>query len=153
MEQIIAAVRALPGAHVDIPERGDGSPEVAWGDAFFSYAPDGRPPRNVQPYGTIVTKDYPGDTASDLDRPGRWRVNVRVDRATFLELTGEEPGDLTRPRDHAAADTVTPHPVYGPYGWIAVVNPAERTTPTVLHLLRSAHAAARTRFERRHETP
>lgn len=66
---------------------------------FFSYAPDGRPPRNVQPYATIVTKDYPGDTACDLDPPGRWRVNVRVDRATFLELTGRSraapPGTAT----------------------------------------------------------
>lgn len=45
-----------------------------------------------------------------------------------------------------------PHPVYGPYGWIAVVNPAGRTTATVLELLRAAHAAARARYERRHET-
>lgn len=152
MEQIVAAVRGLPGAHVDRPGPGDGSPEVAWGDVFFSYAPDGRPPRNVQPYATIVTKDYPGDTACDLDPPGRWRVNVRVDRATFLELTGEEPGGPARHRDHTAADTVMPHPVYGPYGWIAVVNPAGRTTATVLELLRAAHAAARARYERRHET-
>ncbi|MFD3915151.1 DUF6194 family protein [Streptomyces sp. NPDC058603] len=151
MEQIIAAVRSFDGALVFSPEPGGDFPELVWGDAFFYYAPDGQMPRNVQPYGTIVTKNYPDDTASDLDRPGRRRVNVHVDRTTFRELTGEEPRGLSRPRDYAAADSVVPHPVYGALGWISVVNPGERTTGTVVRLLRGAHDAARARFERRHE--
>ncbi len=151
MEQIIAAVRGFDGALVLVPEPGGDFPELAWGDAFFYYAPDGRLPENTQPYGTIVTKDYPDDTASDLDPPGRWRVNIHVDRATFQELTGEEPRTLGRPRDHAAADSVMPHPLYGALGWISVVNPAERTTDTVVRLLRGAHDAARARFARRQE--
>ncbi|MFK0255221.1 DUF6194 family protein [Streptomyces sp. NPDC090445] len=150
MEQITATVRGFDGALVLVPGPGGGFPELAWGDAFFYYAPDGRVPHHVQPYGTIVTKDQPGDTASDLDPPGRWRVNVHVDRAAFRELTGEDPRSLDRPRDHTAADSVMPHPVYGAVGWISVVNPGERTTGTVLRLLRSAHDAARARFERRH---
>ncbi|MET7271165.1 DUF6194 family protein [Streptomyces flaveolus] len=151
MEQIIATVRAFDGALVLAPERGDGLPEITWGDAFFYYSPDGQVPHHVQPYGTIITKDYPDDTASDLDPPGRWRVNIHVDRATFQELTGEAPRSLSRSRDHAAADTVLPHPVYGELSWISVVTPGERTTDTVLRLLRSAHDAARARFARRHE--
>ncbi|MFJ1746501.1 DUF6194 family protein [Streptomyces sp. NPDC088116] len=151
MEQIIATVRGFDGALVFVPEQGGGFPELAWGDAFFYYAPDGRMPQNVQPYGTIVTKDYPDDTASDLDPPGRWRVNIHVDRATFREFTGEEPRGLSRPRDHAAADSVMPHPVYGALGWICVVNPGERTADTVARLLRGAHDTARSRYERRHE--
>jgi Family of unknown function (DUF6194) len=99
----------------------------------------------------IITKDYPDDTASDLDPEGRWRVNVHVDRATFRRLTGEDPRGLTRPRDLATADVVNPHPVYGSLGWIAVVNPGERTADAVLQLLRDAHDAARARFERRQE--
>jgi hypothetical protein len=152
MEQIIATVRGFDGALVVAPEPGDDVPEIAWGDAFFYYAPDGRMPQHVQPYGTIVTKDYPDDASSDLDRPGRWRVNIHVDRATFQELTGEEPRSLTRSRDFAAADVVNPHPVYGALSWIAVVNPAEKTTDTVVQLLHAAHDAARARFERRHAT-
>ncbi|MGW0735567.1 DUF6194 family protein [Streptomyces sp. NPDC002851] len=85
MEQIIATVRAFDGALVLVPEPGSDFPELAWGDAFFYYAPDGQPPKNVQPYGNIVTKDYPDDTASDLDPPGRWRVNIHVGRTTFQE--------------------------------------------------------------------
>ncbi|MGD9481781.1 DUF6194 family protein [Streptomyces sp. TRM70308] len=151
MEQIIATVRGLDGALVLAPEPGSDLPELTWGDAFFYYAPDGRMPKGVQPYGTIVTKNYPDDTASDLDPPGRWRVNVHVDRATFQELTGEEPRSIRRPHDHAAADSVMPHPVYGALGWVSVVNPGERTTDTVVRLLRTAHRAARARFARRHE--
>ncbi|MEW2049299.1 DUF6194 family protein [Streptomyces sp. NPDC005476] len=151
MEQIIATVRGLDGALVLVPEPGGGFPELAWGDAFFYYAPDGRIRENVQPYGTIVTKNYPDDAACDLDPPGRWRVNVHVDRAMFQELTGEEPRSISRPRDHAAADRVMPHPVYGALGWICVVNPGERTRETVVQLLRSAHEAARARFARRNE--
>ncbi|NWF25661.1 hypothetical protein HW130_05180 [Streptomyces sp. PKU-EA00015] len=151
MEQIIATVRGFDGALVLVPEPGGDFPEFAWGDAFFYYAPDGRIPENVQPYGTIVTRNYPDDAASDLDPPGRWRVNVHVDRATFQELTGEEPRSIIRRRDCAAADSLMPHPVYGALGWISVVNPGERTTATVAQLLRSAHDAARGRFARRHE--
>ncbi len=150
MEQIIAAVRGFDGALVVIPEPGGDFPEMAWGDAFFYYAPDGQMPQNVQPYGTITTKNYPDDTTCDLDPPGRWRVNIRVDRVTFRALTGEEPQSLTRPRDYAAADSLLPHPVYGAIGWICVVNPGERTADTLVRLLRSAHDAARTRHTRRH---
>lgn len=151
MEHIITTVRGFDGALVLVPEPGGDFPEPAWGDAFFYYAPDGQLPGNGQPYGTIVTKDYPDDAASDLDPPGRWRVNIHVAPATFQELTGEEPRSLRRPRDHTAADSVMPHPVYGALGWISVVNPGERTTDTVVQLLRGAHDAARARFARRHE--
>ncbi|NSC19938.1 hypothetical protein FM076_01415 [Streptomyces albus subsp. chlorinus] len=151
MEQIIAAVRGLHGALVLLPGPGDDFPEIAWGDAFFYYAPDGKVPTNVQPYGTIVTKNYPDDTAGDLDSPDRWRVNIHVGRATLQKLTGEEPRGLGRPRDCRAVDTVMPHPVYGALGWVCVVNPGERTTGTVLRLLRDVHEAAGRRFARRHE--
>ena len=151
IEQIIGAVRELDGALVVAPAVGDPAvPEVAWGDAFFYYAPDGRMPRNVQPYGTIVTKNYPDDTTSDLDPAGRWRVNVHVGRARLAELTG-----VVEPREGgpgpATADVVRPHPVYGSAGWIAVVNPGPATGETVLALLRDAHEAARARYERRAE--
>lgn len=150
MEQILSVVRDLQGALVLAPQAGSQFPEVAWGDAFFYYAPDGQVPEHIQPYGTIVTKDYPDDTASRLDEEGRWRVNIHVDRQTFLRLTGEEPRSLTRARDFGAADVINPHPVYGALGWISIVNPGERMMSTAIRLLRFAHEAARARFERRH---
>ncbi|MFD3513382.1 DUF6194 family protein [Streptomyces sp. NPDC058657] len=153
-EQILATVRGFDGALVVDAVAGGDFPELVWGDAFFYYAPDGVMPRNVQPYATVVTKNYPGDDACDLDPPGRWRLNIQVGTATFRELTGEDPRALEQPRgrplDHAAADRVMPHPVYGTAGWIAVVNPAGNTSGLVVQLLRDAHEAARARFVRRH---
>ena len=109
------------------PAPGGDFPELAWRDAFFYFAPDGQLPQHVQPYGTIVVKNYPDDTACDLDAPGRWRVNIHVARATFRGTAGGEGArSLTRPRDYTAADTVLPHPVYGALGWLAVVNPGEK---------------------------
>ncbi|MFG2377748.1 DUF6194 family protein [Streptomyces sp. NPDC048504] len=66
MEQIIATVRDFTGTLVLVPEPGGEFPELAWGDAFFYYAPDGQLPRNVQPYGTVVTKDYKARLSQDL---------------------------------------------------------------------------------------
>ena len=51
--------------------------------------------------------------------------------------------------DPSEVDTVIAHPVYGSLGWLAVVNPGVRTKDTVQELLRAAHQAARTRYERR----
>jgi len=144
MDQIIAAVRELDGVLVLEPRAGDGTPEIAWGDAFFYYAPDGQVPTTVQPYGTVVTKNYPDDTSCDLDRPDRWRVNVHVGRDRLRSLVGGRgPGDVVVP------DVLLPHPLYGDLGWVCVVNPAERTTALLLDLLRQAHDAARRRYERR----
>jgi hypothetical protein len=148
MEQILDAVRSLDGVLVLAPVEGSGAPEIAWGDYFFYYAPDGRVPDNVQPYGTIVTKDYPGDTESDLDRDGRWRVNIHVGRSRFAELTGADPQDPSL-RDYAETDVLLPHPVYGALCWVAVVCPGGRTMSTVLALLRAAHDDERRRVTRR----
>ncbi|MFB7799703.1 DUF6194 family protein [Isoptericola sp. NPDC056134] len=144
MEQIIDTVRRLDGAFVLEPRPGDGTPEIAWGDAFFYYAPDGQVPTTVQPYGTVVTKNYPDDVSCDLDRPDRWRVNVHVGRERARELVGGG-----RERIAVVPDVLLPHPLYGDLGWVCVVNPGERTSDAVLGLLRGAHDAARRRYERR----
>ncbi|MEU2199142.1 DUF6194 family protein [Isoptericola sp. NPDC019482] len=145
MDQIVAAVRELDGVLVLEPRAGDGTPEIAWGDAFFYYAPDGQVPTTVQPYGTVVTKNYPDDTTCDLDRPDRWRVNVHVGRDRARRLVGG------REQDAVAPDVLLPHPLYGDLGWVCVVNPGERTGGVVLDLLRDAHEAARRRYERRRD--
>ena len=145
--ELLAHLREFDGILVLEPGPDSGTPEIAWGDAFFYYAPDGEVPTSVQPFGTIVTKDYPDDTASALG-DGRWRLNIQVSHDRFVALVGEDPRSLSRVRDFAAPDTVHPHPVYGPLGWISIVNP-ETTAVLALELLGAAHAAARARFERR----
>lgn len=142
MHNIIAHVRALDGALVITPTQDDDFPELAWGDAFFYFAPDGRMPERTQPYGTIITKDYPDDSSSMLDATGRFRVNIHVGGERVAQLV-----DATaQPSD---ADAFVRHPLYGDAGWVSVVGPAERTATAVLALLGDAHDAARARAARR----
>ncbi|WP_313662445.1 DUF6194 family protein [Cellulosimicrobium cellulans] len=147
MEQILGTVRSFDGVLVLSPGPGSEFPALARGDHFFYYAPDGEVPHG-QPYGTVVTKDYPDDAASHLDEEGRWRVNVHVGRDRFRDLVGADPRDGAA-SEVAETDLVVPHPVYGALGWVCVVNPGERTTGLVLDLLRAAHDDARARAARR----
>jgi hypothetical protein len=105
-------------------------------------------PQRQQPYATIVTKNYPDDIRCDLDRPGRWRLNIHVGRTVFTELTGEVPRARSS-ADLTATDVVLPHPVYRALGWVAIVNPGARTHPLAVRLLRGAHEDARRRAARR----
>ncbi|WP_199730643.1 DUF6194 family protein [Amycolatopsis panacis] len=132
MEQLLDAIRNFDGVLELAPTEGSAVPEIAWGDHFFYFAPDGKIPDRVQPYATIVTKDYPGDTQSNLDPAGRWRVNIHVGKAKATELTGEDRRHAA-PRDFSASDLILPHPVYGALGWIAVVNPAPGRHPPSSH--------------------
>ena len=120
------------------PVEGDGTPEIAWGDLFFYYAPDGVVPPG-QPFATIVTKDYPGEPPAGLG-DGAFRVNIDAGRRD--EVPVEDP---------ALRDTVMPHPVYGHLGWVCVVEPGEGATPLLHDLLSQAHDAAKRRWARRHD--
>ncbi|QKW23835.1 hypothetical protein HUT16_36265 [Kitasatospora sp. NA04385] len=146
MEEIIDFTAGLDGVLTLRPAPGDGTPEISWGDAFFYYAPDGTLPRAGQPFATVVTKDYPDDATSRLDRPGAYRVNIAAGKAETARRTAQYPdrGPAAEPDD-----TVIPHPVHAAAGWLAVVNPTERTAADVRALLRAAHRSARTRYERR----
>ena len=149
IDDIIWHLLGLGGVLPLQPRPGDGSPEISWGDVFFYYAPDGVVPK-AQPFATIVTKDYPGDDGSRLDRPDAFRLNIAVGTATFREVTGHDPREPAAPEvDPSRPDVLFPHPVYGHLGWLAVVNPAERTSGKVLELLDSAHQAAQARHQRR----
>ncbi|MGW9157545.1 DUF6194 family protein [Microbacterium sp. NPDC055665] len=142
MQEIIETVRGFGGVLVVTPEEGSEFPALSWGDAYFYYAPDGRMPERTQPYGTIITKNYPDDIASALDTPGRFRVNIHVRREQVQTLVPSD-GEPTE------KDVFHRHPLYGASGWVCVVDPAERTSDAVLALLREAHEAARQRAERR----
>ena len=91
MDEIINFVAGLDGVLTLRPAPGDGSPEISWGDTFFYYAPDGVIPAATQPFATIVTKNYPGDEASRLDRPDTFRVNLSVGKEEFVRWTGHPP--------------------------------------------------------------
>jgi hypothetical protein len=150
IDEIIGHLESLGGVLVLRPGPGDGTPEIAWGDVFFYYAPDGEVPATGQPFATIVTKDYPGDDRSDLNRPGAFRVNISAGQAAFVRWTGHDPRDTgAAAADPSRADTLFAHPVYGGAAWLAVVNPGAATGDSVRELLRASHGRARRRYERR----
>lgn len=143
IEEIVTYVESLGGVLTLRPGPEDGAPEIAWGDVFFYYAPDGAVPR-TQPFATIVTKDYPGEPSSGLDRPSAFRVNVAVSAAEFRERTGRDKRAALDPDvDFTAEDVLIPHPTYSRQGWLAVVNPSDATGEDLRTLLVAAHARAR----------
>ena len=105
---------------------------TADGSSFFLTDPEGK-----FPYATIVTTDL-YDSFSDLSRPGFFRVNIGVSKATFLSLFGSKDPEGY---DFTAVDQFMPHPVYGKMYWISVVNPDVRTLERTKELLREAYEA------------
>jgi hypothetical protein len=146
-EVIDYVTRALEGTLVVVAAEQNGAPVVAWGDTFFFYDPDHvTSPEKRLPYATIVINDYPGfDEASDLRRPGVYRVNAWVSRDTYeREVSADDESAI----DYAALDKVIPHPVYGPQSWLSVLNPGSVTEDKLKDLLAEAHDRARIRYER-----
>lgn len=150
MQRILSEVRRFDGVLELAPEVGSAFPEISWGDHFFYYAPDGRVPTNRQPYATIVTKDYPDDVQSRLASPDRWRLNIHVGAQAAAELVVHAPGGSGGAvPDFGVEDVFLPHPLYGAYGWVCIVNPGDNTLDRALEALAEAHAADRRRVERR----
>jgi len=127
------------GVDVQVPSRDDGSPEISWGDVFFFYSPDPNHRDRKFPFATIVTKDYGDfDAASNLNRPGVFRLNIGIDRETFHSKFGDDVSQF----DFTALDLVMPHPVYSKQHWICVLNPGRKTFQNIHPLLEAAHAIA-----------
>ncbi|MDA3631149.1 DUF6194 family protein, partial [Saccharopolyspora sp. WRP15-2] len=138
-DEIIEHARGLPGVVAETAGEVTGAPEIAWGDTFFSYDPDGLAPADRPfPFATIVTKDYTGfDTESNVDRPGVYRLNINVGRAEFERLVGHAPAAHSTHHadfDYTELDRLLPHPAYATQGWISVLNPGQRTADQALSL-------------------
>ncbi|MEO7003728.1 MAG: DUF6194 family protein, partial [Ktedonobacterales bacterium] len=120
---------------------------------FISYDPQQNiDPKHWFPFATIVTKDYGDfDTASHLNRPDVFRLNIGVSRDTFHALFGYLPNEFSARSaeyDFAALDRLMPHPAYALQSWICVLNPSPETFEAVKPLLNEAYTRAATRHER-----
>jgi hypothetical protein len=149
-EEIIRFVGGLPGVVSVTASAGNGAPEVSWGDSFFFYDPDNSIRARRFPFATIVTKDYPGfDVASNLDRPGVFRLNLAVGRACFERLFGFPPAEFVSHQnafDFTVLDHVIPHPVYAKQGWVSVLLPGEHTKDQLPTLIMHAYQRAKDRY-------
>jgi hypothetical protein len=142
-------VETFPGIDVQVATQESGAPEVAWGDTFFFYDPERSIPADRRlPFATLVTKDYGDfDCASNLNRPGIFRLNIGIGKATFMSLFhADAAGIPDSTHDFTALDKVMPHPVYGKMFWICVLNPSAETFKTVQPLLSEAYALATRKY-------
>ena len=119
----------------------------ASGNRFFFYDPGQDLPVDRRfPFATLVTSDE-YDQASDLNRPGIFRLNVGVSREACRQLFGAaSEGDDVERYDFTALDTIMRHPIYGTMHWVCVHNPSPETFARVKPLLAEAHARAARRY-------
>src|SRR5258708_15225418 len=115
-------IDTFPGVEILVGSKEAGSPEIAWGDTFFFYGGD-----RMLPFATIVTKDYVDfDCASNLNRPGVFRLNIGVSKDTFRSLfvpkntISESAGNAEPVYDFTDLNRLTPHPVYAAQSWVCV---------------------------------
>lgn len=111
VEEVAVWVESLGEVMTLRPKPGDGSPEVAWGDLFFYYAPDGALPPG-QPFATIVTKDYPDEPAAGLgatcsESTSTLDGETRTCRATIPSTTSSTPTPCT---GHSVGSASCPPP-------------------------------------------
>jgi hypothetical protein len=131
-----AALAALPEARET----------AGWGERAFFVNPGLRLPRGTY-FATIKLADGPNDAASRLGR-GRWRLNLGLPKPLYIARFGQPPkrpaagGTVAGGWDFAAADVVTPHPVYGWMGWVAVANPSGATFAGLADWIAAAHDRA-----------
>lgn len=150
----IAGLEGVPGVDADgmkryICQTFDGiSVAEGSGDTFCYYDPDGdlAMDRNF-PFVTIVTGNH-YDSVSALNRPGSYRLNIGLPKATYSSWFGPAPtqrdehGVLGTGFDYAVRDQVMPHPIYASQYWVCVVNPGAATRDAVRSLLADAHRFA-----------
>lgn len=113
------------------------------GYTFFFYGDE-----RMLPFTTLATADNEGDRASNLDRPGVFRLNVGVSKQTFQSLFGTGKVDLGS-YNFTALDTLMPHPDYAAQSWLCVLNPGDAAFQTIKPLLSEAYDLAVKRAARR----
>ena len=135
-------------AGVDVLAPTDG---IASGDTFFYYDPERDLDRTRSfPFATIVTKDYGDfDQASNLNRPGVFRLNIGLSNETYRSLfgpppsrPGDEGGAVNTGHDFSVLDQLIPHPVYAAQLWVSVLNPSAATFATIQPLIAEAYDRA-----------
>ena len=116
---------------------------VNLGYTFFIYRDD-----DMLPFATIASTGNEYEKASNLDRPGVYRLNIGVSRETFQALFGTNKVD-TSTYDFTALDTIMPHPDYSAQSFICVLSPSEATFERIRPLLAEAYDIAVKKYNQR----
>ena len=122
-------------------------PKASWGETSLFYNPDGILPNGVY-FCTIKERDGANDRASQLDRPGVFRLSLGLPPGRYEQMFGPRPqrppkgGVVLTADDFAATDVVMPHPVYAWMGWVQVLSPSAATFAEIQPLLADAYGLA-----------
>ena len=127
-------------------------PKASWGETSLFVNPGGLLPNGVY-FCTLKDHDGANDTASQLDRPGVFRLALGLPTSSYGQRFGPRParppkgGVVATGDDFAALDVMMPHPVYAWMGWVQVLSPSAATFGSLWPLLVEAHEAAVARFD------
>lgn len=114
----------------------------ALGYKFFFYKDE-----RVLAFATLALTDNQYEQVSNLNRPGVYRLNIGLTRATFDALFGSHNPDLNA-YDFTELDKLMPHPDYAAQSFVCVLNP-EKTWEKVKELLQEAYQQAVRRYLRK----
>ena len=127
-------------------------PKSSWGETSLFYNPGHRLPNGVY-FCTIKDHDGANDKASQLDRPGVYRVAIGIENPTYVRLFGPKPkrpekgGVVDLPFDFKRTASLMPHPVYAWMGWAQILSPDRELFEEIYPLISEAHAIAVRKFE------
>lgn len=126
----------------------------SWGETGVFYNPGHVLKRGIYVL-TIKEKDGENDQASQLDRPGMYRVNLGPRKQTYVNLFGSVPkrppkgGVVELEMDFAQTDILLPHPVYAWMGWVCTLNPSKHTFEELKPLILESYEFAKEKFAKR----
>ena len=129
-------------------------PKASWGETSLFYNPGHKLPNGVY-FCTLKEKDGANDKASQLDRPGIFRLSIGVGPAHYEALFGPRPerpskgGVVATGHDFTAVNQVMPHPVYGWMGWVHILNPAADQWQVLHPLITTAYQRAVKKFNKK----
>jgi len=130
-DQLIHFIAGLPGVRrCHGPVRPTAPPELAWGDSFFFYDPEGDEPEDQRlPFATIVTQDYDGFDMASKPQPPRDLPSELGGSAGFAfgQLVGYPPAPTcrrTRGTSTTASWTAFSHiPCTPAQAWVSILKP------------------------------
>ena len=108
------------------------SENTNWGERGLFYNPQGQFSKGAYVL-TFKEKDGTNDSASQLNMGGKYRLNLKISKQTFVKLFQSIPkrpsaGEIIEGEyDFTGIDTLMPHPVYGWMTWACVLNPTLKT--------------------------
>ncbi len=123
------------------------NPLETWGELSFFVNP-GMKLKRGKYFATLKSKDGENDKASNLNRESVFRLSIGLPPQEYDDIFGSRPprpvkgGIVEGDYDFTALNTLTPHPVYGWMGWIAILNPSETNFERCKYYLNAAYSKA-----------